>query len=224
MGCLNLIHDSLDTMSRDEIQDLVKTGLGAGNHMINLLNDILNQSKNKYLSNQPVRHTLRFDSLMQEVGAPFKVLARNLHVDFRFDYTNEENYVFALDRTKFIQISTNVINNAMKFAKNGKVRGSATVVPTLQDSIEMMKEWVERFDGFVFSIKGGKMVTCFDDARAYTEELRNKEDEHWLCFTVSDYGSGMEPNELAEMFEPYTRGGSNSNDSVFQGVRFCSDR
>ena len=60
--------------------------------MINLLNDILNQSKNKYLSNQPVHHTFRFDSLMREVGAPFTVLARNLQVDFRVDYTNEEKY------------------------------------------------------------------------------------------------------------------------------------
>ena len=90
----------------------------------------------------------------------------------------KKNIVLALDRTKFIQISTNVINNVMKFAKNGKVRGSATVVPALQDRLGMMKEWVQRFDGFVFSITGGNMMTCFDDARAQTEELWNTEDEH----------------------------------------------
>ena len=208
-------------MPREEIRDLVKTALGSGNHMINLLNDILNQSKNKYLSNQPVLHTIQLKSLVEEVEAPFLVLARDLKIDFSFDHSkdgSDEDFVIAVDRTKLIQISTNIINNALKFAKHGRVRGKTAVVPTLQESILVMEEWSSRFDGFVFSMYNGEMQTAFDDARMMCEDYQDKENRHWLCLTVSDYGSGMKANELNEMFEPYTQGMTSGIDNRFQGT------
>jgi len=90
-------------MSREEIKDLTKTALSSGNHMIDLLNDILNKSKNKYLANQPVKHTIPCRDLANEVFAPFKVLSRSLEIDFSSEYivrNEDDNLVVNCDRTK----------------------------------------------------------------------------------------------------------------------------
>jgi signal transduction histidine kinase len=221
MGCLNIIHDSVQTMSTDEIKDLVKTALGSGNHMIDILNDILNQSKNKYLSTQPVKHTIRLTTLMDEIQSPLAVLAQSLAVDLTFEFNNREaeaDVVCAVDRTKCIQISTNIINNALKFAKHSKVCVKAEVLPTLQKCVALMEEWSPRFDGIVFSMKESEMLTSFDDAQMFVEDFQNSEDKLWLSLIVSDLGSGMKANELQQMFEPYTQGDSGWRDNRFQGT------
>ena len=50
MGCLNILDESRQEMKVDEVKDLIGTALSSGNHMLNLLDDIINISKNKYLS------------------------------------------------------------------------------------------------------------------------------------------------------------------------------
>jgi len=90
-----------------------------------------------------------------------------------------------------IQISTNIINNSFKFANREKVLTRVEVVQTLQDSVKAMEAMSDRFDGFVFSMKNGRMLTSYDDARMFTEDYPRKARENWVCLTVSDFGSGI---------------------------------
>jgi signal transduction histidine kinase len=45
MGVLNILQENGYNMTREDMQDLVNTALSSGNHMINLLDDILDIAK-----------------------------------------------------------------------------------------------------------------------------------------------------------------------------------
>jgi two-component system, chemotaxis family, sensor kinase Cph1 len=211
MGCLNILHDSIDTMPAEEVKDIIKTALSSGNHMINILNDILNKSKNKILLNKTVRHTVYYATLAKEACGSLKALAKSLELDFQYKVIPEDqNIVIATDRTKITQIVSNIVNSAVKFSKKGPILAKIQLVPTLVEAISELEQSTRAYDGFVFSMEEGKMLTCIDDVKGYVDECSDNHSagstkKQWMCLLVSDSGIGMRPNELIQMFEPYTQ-------------------
>jgi len=227
MGCLSILHDSIDTMKPEEIKDMIKTALASGNHMINLLNDILNKSKNKYLLNKTVRHTVYYEQLANEACGSLKALAKNLEISFEHTVTpSHRDIVIATDRTKIIQIVSNVVNNALKFSTRGKICAKTNLVPTLTEAISELEASASSYEGFVCSMEEGKMCTSIDDVKEYVQANgpANSVSSHasgtsqeWMCLSVADSGCGMKPTELEEMFEPYTQAQADARSQPFVG-------
>jgi len=85
MGCLNILHDAIDDMSSDEVKELIKTSIATGSHMVHLLNDILSQSKNRYLSTSKARGTVSYMEFAKGSVEGMRSLAAN--ADVAFDLT-----------------------------------------------------------------------------------------------------------------------------------------
>ena len=116
MGCLNILHDAVDRMSPEEIKELVTTAISSGNHMLNLLNDILVKSKNKYLSTKSAGTVVQYQTLAKEAVDGLQCLATNMKITFtrEIEPPEEEKVMISVDRTKVIQIVSNIVNIRLK--------------------------------------------------------------------------------------------------------------
>ena len=200
MGCLNILHDAVDNMKPEEIKELVSTAISSGNHMLNLLNDILVKSKNKYLSTKKVGSTVHYQTLAKDAVDGLQCLAANMKIMIR------------TDRIKVIQIISNIVNNAIKFAGQGLIDTRFKLVENLEDAVEVWEKETKHHEGCAFSISKGQMLTNAADVREVLQSRQStREDSHWMCVSVADSGCGMKPQELVEMFQPYTMTGSNTD-------------
>ena len=112
MGCLNILHEAIDDMSSTEIKDMIQTSIDTGNHMVHLLNDILTQSKNRYISASKARDKVVYADFAGKTVEGMRSMAANSHVYFTCNVSRENerhglNSQIILDRTKTTQIITN---------------------------------------------------------------------------------------------------------------------
>jgi len=115
MGCLNILHDSMDKISKDEIQELVNTSLSSGGHMIHLLNDILARSKNRHLSTSSIEDKEPYVEFAKSTVDGMRSIAANANLQFNLEITPKDTDCFlVVDRTKVTQVITNITNNAIK--------------------------------------------------------------------------------------------------------------
>jgi light-regulated signal transduction histidine kinase (bacteriophytochrome)/CheY-like chemotaxis protein len=219
MGCLNILHDSVDQMPSADVKDLVSTAISSGNHMLNLLNDILVKSKNKYLSTRNVGSTVQYQTLAKESVDGLQCLAANLQIKFtREIIPNAEKIFISTDRTKVIQIVSNIVNNAIKFAGQGLIQTRFNLVDRLDDAIDVWENDTKDHAGCALTFNEGEMLTSIADVRtAVRGRPRGDINHKWLCVSVADSGCGMKPQELVEMFEPYAVS-EKGTDSRFQGT------
>jgi len=222
MGCLNILHDAIDDMSSDEVKELIKTSIATGSHMVHLLNDILSQSKNRYLSTSKARGTVSYMEFAKGSVEGMRSLAAN--ADVAFDLTVGENADLSsssritLDRTKSIQVISNITSNAITFSgPNGKVDVKFSLEDSLQGALLTLVADAAAYNGSVFMLKEDTMLDSIQDAKAYVDEITAtaREGQKWFCFSVADTGIGMKPKEIVMMFEPYTQA---STDRARTGV------
>ena len=112
MGCLNILHEAIDDMSSAEIKDMIQTSIETGNHMVHLLNDILTQSKNRYISASKARDKVMYPEFATSSVEGMRSLAANSQVRFHCTVSRENDKYLSsgdiiLDRTKTTQIITN---------------------------------------------------------------------------------------------------------------------
>jgi light-regulated signal transduction histidine kinase (bacteriophytochrome) len=122
MGCLNIIEESRKEMPTAEVKDLLKTALVSGSHMTNLLDNILQIAMNKYLSHSLKIESFDYYSLGSEIVQSLKSLALNSQISFNAEILPKTGRIgVQADRTKVIQIVSNLINNAIKFSPGGNI-------------------------------------------------------------------------------------------------------
>lgn len=218
MGCLNILHDSMHDMTEAEVMDLLKTALSSGNHMLNLLNDILDISKNKHLSHELASDRVLFRSLTLDSIEGMKSLATSKDIRLSFEILPKDtNCVIVTDRTKIIQIVSNTVNNAIKFTGKGGIDVRFELVDTVQDAVNSWATDVKSHAGVAFVMKDQEMLHDICAVRRRMTTATTAPNQKWLCISVKDKGCGMKPDELAKMFAPYTQSTIGSS-KVFQGT------
>lgn len=147
-----------------------------------------------------------------------KSLASTMDIDLRCDVSplNEKIYIFT-DRTKIIQIVSNLVNNAIKFTKKGAIEVSFRLCDTAQDSLSDWGEATAGYSGHIFTVKQGEVIDSLEAAQRRVVSLPNFSGQKWISVSIKDTGCGMDPEELVEMLQPYTQSSSGTN-RVFQGT------
>ena len=218
MGCLHILNDSFNEMSPEEVSDIVNTALTSGNHMLSLLNEILKISKDKHLAHRAVPEEVIYQSLAFESVDGLKSLAVNKGIDFKCEITpNQDKVVILTDRTKIIQIVSNIVNNAIKFAGGGSVEARFHLLDRLGDAVSLWKSEANTYEGVAFTMEEGRMCTSVDEVQQYTTSSSERDGMKWMLVSVKDSGCGMKADELTTMFEPYTQSSSGSN-RAFHGT------
>ncbi|KAG7354162.1 diatom phytochrome 1 [Nitzschia inconspicua] len=215
MGCLNIIEEGRDEMSSAEVKDLLNTALTSGSHMTNLLDNILQIAMNKYLSHSLKFESFDYHSLASEIAQSLKSLALKNHVKFNAEILPKKGSIrVKADRTKVIQIVSNLINNAIKFAPGGNIEIRFQLIRTLRRSIHMWTEDASKYDGLVFSFGEKALFTTIRDVQHHVAQLPESEENKWILVSVKDSGCGMQPNEIKEMLKPYTQTQDGTNATI----------
>ncbi|KAL3913769.1 MAG: hypothetical protein SGARI_000488, partial [Bacillariaceae sp.] len=196
-------------MSLDEIKELMQTAQSSGSHMTVLLNNILQIAMNKYLSHSLKFETFNYHSLASEIVQSLKSLALNKHIAFTSSIYPLQAAFGTLevdaDRTKIIQIVSNLINNAIKFAPGGSIDVQFQLSGSLRGSIQRWSEAATKHDGTVFSFGENAVFNSIDAVRHHASQLTETQKKQWILVSVKDSGCGMKPDQLAEMLKPYTQ-------------------
>ena len=102
-------------------RDSVETIQHSGNHLLNLINDILDLSKIE--AGRMELHPVEFDlvQLVQRVESMFAVRCEEKGVQWRLDWESEPSLWVWGDEAKLMQVLINLLGNAVKFTGRGEV-------------------------------------------------------------------------------------------------------
>ena len=101
--------------------DYLKSLEFSGNYLLNFINDILEINRLESDKVTIEKINLNITKLSQNIINSFKEFINENNINFHFNIDNSLNYNLKGDPTKISQILINLINNAIKFSKDGDV-------------------------------------------------------------------------------------------------------
>jgi CheY-like chemotaxis protein len=218
MGCLAILQESDGKIDSEEVHDVIHTAITSGNHMIHLLNDILDISKNKHLSQILARDYVIYQSLAFDTIACMRSLASSCDIQLESSIEPKDDKVLVvIDRTKVIQIVSNIVNNAIKFTGQGCIAVHFRLVDTRKAAVSPWMSDSNKHAGAVFSMENDEMLTSAESVAKRVASFPSPPDQKWISISIADTGCGMNPTELADMFSPYTQASKGSS-PAFQGT------
>jgi signal transduction histidine kinase len=161
--------------------------------MLNLLNDILDISKNKHLSHELASNKVIFQNLAFEAIDGMKSLAQSKSIRLKSSIVPyESKHVIVTDRTKVIQIVSNTVNNAIKFTGQGGIDVKFELVKTVKDCANLViADTCKPYDAMTFMRKEGELMRKEKEILEYIAPIKDTETMRWMYFAVKDYGCGM---------------------------------
>lgn len=95
--------------------------LQSGEHLLMLINEILDMSKIESGSMQVVKRAIRLHDLMEELHRTFGVMAQQKGITLSFEIQDGVPLHVVSDQTKMKQVLMNLIQNALKFTDVGRI-------------------------------------------------------------------------------------------------------
>lgn len=113
IGMTNLaLEDVHDVSQVKESLNIIKT---SSNHLLNLLNDILDMAKIESGKMTLANTTFSIKEATLKICDVFKAMALQKNIDYRVDFENLKNEFIVTDESRFNRILSNIISNAVKF-------------------------------------------------------------------------------------------------------------
>ena len=141
IGYSELLQDVAEDVEVEEdfVPDLKKIH-GAGEHLLNLINDILDLSKIEAGKMQLFPEDCEVDNLIEEVSTTVSPMMGKNGNEFKID--SEENLgSITVDTTRLRQVLMNVLSNAAKFTQKGEVL------------LKVFRDKCEENDWMIFRVK-----------------------------------------------------------------------
>ncbi|MBZ8182730.1 hybrid sensor histidine kinase/response regulator [Oscillatoria salina] len=150
----------------------------SGEHLLNLINDILEMSKIE--AGRLTFKETKFDlyGLLDSVEAMLHLKAKSKNLELIFDRASELPRYVQTDESKLRQILINLVGNAIKFTRTGSVILQISVVNTLpQNSLP---------------------ENSLTEPRITNKEVK-------VLFAVIDTGAGIKSEEIDKLFQPFAQ-------------------
>jgi len=126
-----------DTSLDERVQNAVSIIEKSGNHLLNLINDILDVSRIEADKLHLDREPFFLGSFLDDIADIVSLQARQKGLQLFVDFSDELHPVVVGDEKRLRQVLLNLLNNAVKFTPKGHVRFSArTEGETLQIEVE----------------------------------------------------------------------------------------
>ncbi len=174
-----LQEEAEDLDQEDFIPDLQKIH-SAGNHLLGLINDILDLSKIEAGRMELYLETFDIASMVEDVVTTIQPLVEKNANILRVESANKLGFMNA-DLTKVRQSLFNLLSNASKFTKEGAI------------TLTVMRE---RQGG-----QGGLLDASLSPLLQESPDQFSTQD--WLTFRVTDSGIGMTPEQMSKLFEAF---------------------
>jgi signal transduction histidine kinase/DNA-binding response OmpR family regulator len=208
---LNAILGFTQLMSRDrslnqENKENIKIISRSGEHLLKLINDILEMSKIE--AGQTILNESNFDlyALLNSLEEMFRLKAESKNLELLFIRDNQVPQFINADESKLRQILINLLGNGLKFTDKGSV-----ILRVRQGS------------------KPEKNKQNFDITRTNLLEIQQNtfdffvSNDYCLNFEVEDTGSGISLHEIDKLFTPFeqTELGRKSQEGTGLGLSIC---
>jgi len=175
--------EELDISEQNFITDLQSIN-AAGQHLLALINDILDLSKIEAGKMALYLETFDIRTLVDNVVLTVKSLVEK-NGNVLEVYCDEGLGTMHADQTKVRQVLFNLLSNAAKFTKQGQVILTVTREPN--------------DFGWEFASQKPEVV-------ATEEHSRNPKSSESVCFRVQDTGIGMSDEQQQRLFQAFTQG------------------
>ncbi|MEL6779326.1 MAG: ATP-binding protein [Cyanobacteria bacterium J06597_16] len=151
----------------------LKTISRSGEHLLNLINDVLSMSKIEAgrTTFDPVCFDLRY--LLLTLEEMFQMRAEAKAIQLRFKVEETVPQFIKTDEVKLRQVLVNLVGNAIKFTQAGHV--TLSVIKTSQTNSRQE------------DVSNDVTVT----------------ESHSLCFSIQDTGPGIDPDEVSRLFDAF---------------------
>jgi signal transduction histidine kinase len=121
MGFANLLHEA---ESEEEFDEFVDSIIKSGEHLLNLINDIIDLSKIEAGILKIEKSNFELNWLTKEIYDMFSVETNIVSKNIKFSYRNglpDEDSMISTDRVRLKQIMINLVNNACKYTDKGSI-------------------------------------------------------------------------------------------------------
>jgi hypothetical protein len=192
--------DALDLEINDQefISDLQSIN-EAGKHLLELINDILDLSKIEAGKMALRLETFELTTLINNVVTTVKPLIENngnaleIHCD-------EQLGTMYTDPTKLQQVLFNLLSNAAKFTKQGKI--TLTITYESNDSVSSTSQELKG----VVANEDCSLSQSHSSSTVGQEQSQNPESSTWIGFSVQDTGIGISDEQQQRLFQAFTQG------------------
>ncbi|HSO89143.1 MAG TPA: ATP-binding protein [Draconibacterium sp.] len=121
MGFANLLHEA---ENEEEFNEFVDSIIKSGEHLLNLINDIIDLSKIEAGILKIEKSNFELNRLTKEIYDMFCVDANVVSKNIEFSYRNglpDDDSMIYTDRIRLKQIMINLVNNACKYTDKGSI-------------------------------------------------------------------------------------------------------
>ncbi len=151
----------------------------SGEHLLQMINDILDFTKIEALKTEPEPHDFRLTEFLDNIVEMIYIRADKKEIRFRQEFASDLPEIVHADEKLLRQVLLNLLSNAIKFTEKGMV---------------------------IFRV-----------------QPRSSE-PYIICFEVQDTGSGIPPDKLGIIFEPFEQICSLKNRSEGNGLGLTISR
>ncbi|MBN1873061.1 MAG: GAF domain-containing protein [Anaerolineae bacterium] len=184
---LNAILGFTQLMARDvalstEQHENIETINRSGQHLLNLINDVLEMSKIE--AGQTLLYEDNFDlhRMLKDLESMFRLRAANKGLTLSFEYMPNIPQYIQTDEGKLRQVLINLLSNAIKFTEVG------SVTVRIKTNEELRVKSYEPENIAVEDIPNSQLAT-----------------HHSLHFEVEDTGVGIAAQDLDKLFDPFVQ-------------------
>ncbi|MGB3759679.1 MAG: PAS domain S-box protein [Rivularia sp. (in: cyanobacteria)] len=133
-----------DTLSKEQLQK-IDTIHQSGEHLLTLLNDILNLSKIEANQLELELKDISFPLFIDKINYIIKVRAQQKKIGFNYQALSPLPAVIKGDETRLRQVLLNLLGNAVKFTDKGEVNFSISNLGKCEESTQSNKDYIIRF-------------------------------------------------------------------------------
>jgi signal transduction histidine kinase len=128
MGFANLLHEA---ESEEEFDEFVEAIIKSGEHLLNLINDIIDLSKIEAGILKIEKSNFELNRLTKEIYDMFcvdsNIVSKNIRLTYNDGLPNDDSLINT-DRVRLKQIMINLVNNACKYTDEGSVEFSYSII------------------------------------------------------------------------------------------------
>jgi PAS domain S-box-containing protein len=172
-----LSRDPDATPSQQESLGIIST---SGEHLLTLINDILDMSKIEAGRITCQQETLDLHALLDSLMDMFQLQAQTKNLDMTMHRQPDVPSLIQTDGGKLRQVLMNLLSNAIKFTQTGSIQVNVFV-----------RE------------KNSEAPSPARRRRAIAGDRAAQAREKILVFTIEDTGPGISPQEMPYLFEPF---------------------
>ncbi len=171
----------------------------AGEHLLSIINDILEMSKIEAGRMNLNFNRFNFLNFLKDLEGifQFKIQQKNLQLIFEIP-NNIPIYIYT-DERKLRQVLFNILGNAIKFTERGRVILRVNIGEAVEKKLQISPENKENLP---------KFEPIF----------------HYINFEVQDTGPGITPEEINLLFEPFTQTSAGTNSQQGTGLGLSISR